>query len=74
MVCEPSAQRCALRRSVQRSCGVPLLDPGIPEVDLELVDLLDQDSDRLPRRAKLLAIVGCETGTPAAEDLEALLV
>ena len=53
---------------------IALVDPGIPEVDLESIDLLDQDGDRLAGRTKLLALVGGEPGTPATEDLEPLLV
>ena len=73
-ICESRAQWRALARGNEWSCRIALVDAGVPEVDLELVDLLDQHGDRLSRCAQLLAVVRGQSGAPAAKDLEPLLV
>ena len=52
----------------------PVVDASVPEIDLEPVDLVDEDGDRLAGRTKLLAAVACEPGAPSAQDLDPLLV
>jgi len=57
-----------------RVCLLVLVEPRVPEVDLEAIDLLDQHGDRLSRCPELLAAVRCEARSPTAEDFEALFV
>lgn len=69
-----SPERRPLARHCENLGHVVLLDSGIPEVNPDLVDLLDQYGDYLAGGAKFLTPVQPEVGTPAAEDLESLLV
>src|SRR5262249_35875313 len=45
-----------------------------PDVDLQTLDLLDQDQDRLAGRAELVAPVRAETRPPAPQRLELFVV
>jgi len=46
----------------------------IPQVDVQPLDLFDQQENRLSGRAKLMILLAGETGSPATELLDLVLV
>src|SRR5207237_2310315 len=80
---EPPGKRFAERR--RRHLGylglvrhdralLALLVPRMPEVDVQVLDLLDQEQDRLRRGAELAPLVAQETLRPALQRFDLLLV